>query len=910
MNTSAHCPKRSTSRSTSILVSRASLSGSSFFPPTLTLQSGTSRCASGFATDPPRRPGGRRRAHAPRPYEFIRFQDVRPGAPAPRLTPGGTTATLGPRPGAAAPAAARRNEGRFMATLRVLNGSLEGQEIELIPDPQTVGRGSSCNIKIGDAGVSSKHAKIWCEDGVFFVMDLGSTNGTFVNDRDVDRQQLEDGDTITFGMTKAQFVADQPKPRAAPPAAAGRGAAASRARTPPPEEPPAKAGIVTDQPRRPAQPALRAEVKTQDEVEIATLRGKVAFFEEENRKLKAQIVKVQEQVAHDAAAGARADAEKLRGLLKQKDEELKKLQKDLDEKETYYSPAELERERKRMEQAIDADRRREMETLQRQIREKDDLIKMLSEREDEIQAEIKGRDAKAQELQEQMKTAKDAANAAAGKEKELNDKLKQKNVQLGQLGKERGELVQELAKARLIIAKIGGADEAAAAVEEQERATRTMQDRIASLEGEVAKAKDAASVLGGKLDSMESEKKDLGKQIEEMEAKVTDAVDARMKVEGQLSEMLRRSGDRDNFEKQTAMLKADRDARAKEAADAAERAAALEAQLSKIRGTYDDIVRERDELKAHVESLEADARMARTSSELGSDWEARYKSSSEELGDLRKQLPKMKAELAQAKEQAAKGGGGAGAVDQSQVTLAESRAQLHGSLVLQMLDGVNNSVSLLRRNSELLRGYVEDCGLLANAIRRVDYTRLEPQQQQMLVELIDQTQPDVIVKNMQGISEENAESIVKAKKLILDYSDAFKKDDVRGIEMDAAFAKAQGLFHAVDPQSDVPVKIEAVLPPVEADKDEAVLWAFALLREAKEHPEEGKSPAIKIDTDGLTITATVSGVDGKLKERYREPADPQARLVRGFAVDRCGGKIDFRDDTAGHTMVLTLKAKM
>src|SRR5229473_2465699 len=828
-----------------------------------------------------------------------------------------------------------------MPSLRILTGSLENQEIELTPDPMTVGRSSACNIRIGDAGVSSKHAKLWCEDGQYFVMDLGSTNGTFVNDRDVDREQLADGDTITFGMTKAQFVADQPKPRAAPPAAAGRGAGAGRgaaapsrpaaapprvsARTPTLEEP-VEGVIVTDQPRRPAQPALRAEVKTQDEVEIATLRGKVAFFEEENRKLKAQIVKVQEQVAHDAAAGARADAEKLRGLLKQKDEELKKLQKDLDEKETYYSPAELERERKRMEQAIDADRRREMETLRRQIKElehrvairgaesdtvarqlkeKDDLIKMLSEREDEIQAEMKSRDTKAQELQEQMKAAKDAANAAAGKKKELTDKLKQKNVQLAQLGKERGELVQELAKARLIIAKIGGADEAAAAVEEQDRATRAMQDRIASLEGEVAKAKDAASVLGGKLDSMESEKKDLGKQIEEMEAKVTDAVDARMKVEGQLSEMLRRSGDRDSFEKQTAMLKADRDARAKEAADAAER----EAQLSKIRGTYDDIVRERDEVKAHVESLEADARMARTSSELGSDWEARYKSASEELGDLRKQLPKMKAELTQAKEQAAKGGG-AGAVDQSQVTLAESRAQLHGSLVLQMLDGVNNSVSLLRRNSELLRGYVEDCGLLTNAVRKVDYTRLEPEQQQMLVELIDQTQPDVIVKNMQGISEENAESIVKAKKLILDYSDAFKKDDVRGIEMDAAFAKAQGLFHAVDPQSDVPVKIEAVLPPVEADKDEAVLWAFALLREAKEHPEEGKSPAIKIDTDGLTITATVSGVDGKLKERYREPADPQARLVRGFAIDRCGGKIDFRDDTAGHTMVVTLKAKM
>src|SRR3989440_8163381 len=330
-------------------------------------------------------------------------------------------------------------------------------------------------------------------------------------------------------MPKAQCVADQPRPRAAPPPPR---AAAPRTRTPPPEETPARAGIVTDQPRRPAQPALRAEVKTQDEVEIATLRGRVTFFEEENRKLKVQVVKVQEQAAHDAAAGARADAEKLRVLLKQKDDELKKLQKELDEKETYYSPAELERERKRMEQAIDAERRREMETLQRQIKElehrvavrgaesdtvarqlkeKDDLIKMLSEREDEIQKEIKAREEKVGLLQEEMKALREGANAAAGKEKELNDKLKQKNAQLAQLGKERGELVQELAKARLIIAKVGGADEAAAAVEEQERATKAMQDRIVQLEAEVAKAKDAASVLGGKLDEMESEKKGLGK---------------------------------------------------------------------------------------------------------------------------------------------------------------------------------------------------------------------------------------------------------------------------------------------------------------------------------------------------------------------------------------------------------------
>jgi len=254
-----------------------------------------------------------------------------------------------------------------MASLRILNGSLENQEIDLTPDPMTIGRASACNIRIGDAGVSSKHAKIWCEDGQYFLMDLGSTNGTFVNDRDVDREQLNDGDVITFGMTKASFVGEKPKPRAspnrAPQRAPGAQPRAAVAQAVAPE------GIVTDEPRRGASPSLRAEVKTQDELEIATLRGKVAFFEEETRKLKGQIKQVQEEAAREAAASARADAEKIRTLLKQREEELKRLQKDLDEKDTYYSPAELERERKRMEQAIEAERRRDTETLQRQIKD-------------------------------------------------------------------------------------------------------------------------------------------------------------------------------------------------------------------------------------------------------------------------------------------------------------------------------------------------------------------------------------------------------------------------------------------------------------------------------------------------------------------------------------------------------------
>jgi hypothetical protein len=840
-----------------------------------------------------------------------------------------------------------------MPSLRILTGSLENQDIELTPDPMTVGRSSACNIRIGDAGVSSKHAKIWCEDGHYFLMDLGSTNGTFVNDKDVLREELNDGDVIIFGMTKAAFVADKPKPRvnparagaapgrgAAMPAAAqravsapGRGAPAANARSgaAPATQAQEREGFVTDQPRPLAQPALRAEVKTADELEIATLRGKAAFFEEESRKLKAQMKQVQEQVAHDAAAGARADAEKIRGLLKQREEEMKRLQKELDEKETYYSPAELERERKRMEAAIEADRRRETETLQRQLKElehrvairgaesetvarqlteKDDLIKMLSEREDEVQSEIMSREVKIGALQEELKALKDASNTAAGKEKELNDKLKQKNTQLAQLGKERGELVQELAKARQIIAKVGGAEEAAAAVEEQHRATQAMQDRITGLEAEVAKARDAASVIGGKLDTAEAAQRDLKTQLAELEAQMADALDAKMKVDSQLSELLRKSGSADQHEKQMAMLEADRDARAAEAKAATEALASAEGQLARIRGTYEDIIHERDELQAKVESLSSEARVAAQGSQLTGDWEARYKSAADQINEMKPQLAKMKVELAQAREAAAKGGGGA-RVDEGLLELACSRADLHGGLVQQMLEGVNNSVSLLRRNSELMRGYVEDCGLLANAVRKVDYTRLEPEQQQMLIELVDQTQPDVIIKNMQGISEENAESILNAKKLILDYSDAFKKEDAAGVEMEAAMAKAQGLLHATDPDADIAVKIEAVLPAIEVLKDEAVLFAFALLREVKQFTlEEGDKPTVKVTTDGLSVTFTAAPLDTRIKDRYRDPPDPQSRLVRGFAQDRCGGKVEVKDDEGKSALVVTLKAKI
>ncbi len=89
-----------------------------------------------------------------------------------------------------------------------------------------------------------------------------------------------------------------------------------------------------------------------------------------------------------------------------------------------------------------------------------------------------------------------------------------------------------------------------------------------------------------------------------------------------------------------------------------------------------------------------------------------------------------------------------------------------------------------------------------------------------------------------------------------------------------------------------------------------MLFAFALLCEAKQNAAEGKAPSVRIDTDGLTVTIFVNHVSEQIRERYKEPPDAQSRLVRGFAIDRCGGKIDVNETDDGAQLQVTLKAKI
>ena len=85
------------------------------------------------------------------------------------------------------------------AAIRVLRGFYEGLELPLDRDWLVIGRGRGADLVIHEPTISRAHAAVGFREGSFFVQDLGSTNGTFVNGTRRERAPLSDGDEIQMG---------------------------------------------------------------------------------------------------------------------------------------------------------------------------------------------------------------------------------------------------------------------------------------------------------------------------------------------------------------------------------------------------------------------------------------------------------------------------------------------------------------------------------------------------------------------------------------------------------------------------------------------------------------------------------------------------------------------------------------
>src|SRR4051794_9723621 len=93
--------------------------------------------------------------------------------------------------------------------LLVLAGTSETETIQLdLADGESfsIGRSVECDLPVGSSAVSRKHCSITCTADSYELNDLGSHNGTFLNDMPVKQRVLADGDRISVGGSHLIFL--------------------------------------------------------------------------------------------------------------------------------------------------------------------------------------------------------------------------------------------------------------------------------------------------------------------------------------------------------------------------------------------------------------------------------------------------------------------------------------------------------------------------------------------------------------------------------------------------------------------------------------------------------------------------------------------------------------------------------
>lgn len=104
-------------------------------------------------------------------------------------------------------AGTRRRQKRRGAMLLIQGGSGRKRQAGWkLENEIVIGRTSDCDISLKDEFTSNMHAKIYRLEGRYYVEDLGSTNGTYVNGRRITYPtELRGGDRVKVGRTVMEF---------------------------------------------------------------------------------------------------------------------------------------------------------------------------------------------------------------------------------------------------------------------------------------------------------------------------------------------------------------------------------------------------------------------------------------------------------------------------------------------------------------------------------------------------------------------------------------------------------------------------------------------------------------------------------------------------------------------------------
>jgi pSer/pThr/pTyr-binding forkhead associated (FHA) protein len=101
---------------------------------------------------------------------------------------------------------AKSGKGKAPTTLVVRDE--EGRKVESVPLRSTVqvGRAEACHVRIEDRYASQFHARLYSKNGTWYVEDLGSTNGTYLNQQRLSGSaEVQAGDHIRIGKTTMEL---------------------------------------------------------------------------------------------------------------------------------------------------------------------------------------------------------------------------------------------------------------------------------------------------------------------------------------------------------------------------------------------------------------------------------------------------------------------------------------------------------------------------------------------------------------------------------------------------------------------------------------------------------------------------------------------------------------------------------
>lgn len=98
---------------------------------------------------------------------------------------------------------------KWRATVVIISGDAAGTEFEVNQPNISMGRGSEANWKFSDDSMSKEHAALEFANEGIRLRDLGSMNGTRLNDSDVRAADLKNGDRFQLGEHVFQFILEK-----------------------------------------------------------------------------------------------------------------------------------------------------------------------------------------------------------------------------------------------------------------------------------------------------------------------------------------------------------------------------------------------------------------------------------------------------------------------------------------------------------------------------------------------------------------------------------------------------------------------------------------------------------------------------------------------------------------------------